>query len=79
MKKISVLVPTYNDEGNVAPLSDAIVGQFREHLLGYDYELVFIDNNSKDGTRDRIRELCASNPKIKAIFNVRNYGQFSSP
>jgi glycosyltransferase involved in cell wall biosynthesis len=79
MKKISVLVPTFNEEGNVVPLSEAIVGQFRQHLPEYDFEIVFIDNDSKDGTRVKLRELCASNPKIKAIFNAKNYGQFSSP
>jgi len=79
MKKISILVPTFNEEDNVIPLSEAIIGQFRDHLPEYDYELVFIDNDSKDGTRVKLRELCSSNPKIKAIFNAKNYGQFSSP
>jgi len=79
MKKVSILVPTFNEEGNVVPLSEAIIGQFREHLQGYDYDILFIDNDSKDATRTKIRELCASNPKIKAIFNAKNYGQFSSP
>ena len=79
MKKISVLVPTFNEVGNVIPLSEAIVCQFRDHLPDYDYELVFIDNDSKDGTRDNLRKICASDPKIKAIFNAKNYGQFSSP
>ena len=79
MKKISVMVPTYNEEDNVVPLSEAIIGQFRDHLPEYDYEIIFIDNASKDSTRVKIRSLCASNTKIKAIFNARNYGQFSSP
>ena len=79
MKKISVLVPTFNEEDNVIPLSEAIIEQFRDHLQEYEYELVFIDNDSKDDTRNRIRNLCASNPSIKAIFNAKNYGQFSSP
>jgi len=79
MKKISILVPTFNEEDNVVPLTEAIIGQFTEHLPGYDYEIMFIDNDSKDSTRTKLRELCASNPKIKAIFNAKNYGQFSSP
>ena len=79
MKKISVIVPTYNEEDNVVPLSEAVIGQFTDNLPGYDYELIFIDNDSEDDTRSRIRGLCGSNPKIKAIFNARNYGQFSSP
>ena len=79
MKKISVLVPCYNELENVVPLSEAIISQFTEHLPQYDYELVFIDNCSTDGTRDLLRELCAGNPRIKAIFNAKNFGQFNSP
>jgi len=48
-------------------------------LCDYDYELIFIDNDSKDGTRNELRKICSGNPKIKAIFNAKNYGQFSSP
>lgn len=79
MKKISVLVPCYNERENVVPLSEAIIAQFTEHLPQYEYELVFIDNCSTDGTRDLLRELCAGNPRIKAIFNAKNFGQFNSP
>ena len=79
MKKISVMVPCYNEAENVVPLSEAIIAQFTEHLPQYEYELVFIDNCSTDGTRDLLRELCAGNPNIKAIFNAKNFGQFNSP
>lgn len=79
MKKISVLVPCYNEEENVVPLSKAIIEQFTEQLPEYDYELVFIDNDSADSTREKLIELCAENKKIKAIFNTRNFGQFNSP
>ncbi len=79
MKKISVVVPTYNEEENVVPLSEKIIEQFADKSDKYDYELIFIDNDSKDSTREKIRALCFSNPRIKAIFNARNYGQFSSP
>ncbi|WP_400249970.1 glycosyltransferase family 2 protein [Methanomethylophilus alvi] len=78
MKTISVLVPTYNEEENVCPLSKAIIGQM-ESLKEYDYELIFIDNDSHDSTREKIRELCSENTKIKAIFNAKNFGQFNSP
>lgn len=79
MKTISVLVPTFNEEENVQPLSEAIIEQFTTALPQYDYELVFIDNASTDATRAHITELCAQNKKIKAIFNARNFGQFNSP
>ena len=78
MKKVSVVIPTYNEEENVIPMSEKIAEQFSE-LKEYEYELIFIDNDSKDSTREKIRNLCASDPKIKAIFNARNYGQFNSP
>ena len=79
MKKISVLVPCYNEEENVIPLSSALVTQFEEVLTNYDYEIVFIDNDSKDTTRDKLRAICQANKKIKAIFNAKNFGQFNSP
>ena len=79
-KKVSVMVPTYNEEENVVPLSEAIIAQFQSEALSkYDYEIVFIDNCSTDRTRPLLRELCAGNPNIKAIFNARNFGQFNSP
>lgn len=79
MKTISILIPTYNEEENVAPLSAAIIDEFRKSLPQYDYEIIFIDNDSKDNTRALITGLCAENKKIKAIFNAKNFGQFNSP
>lgn len=79
MKKISVLVPTYNELENVKPLSQAICDVFQSQLTNYDYEIIFIDNYSIDGTRTILKELCKSNTKIKAILNAKNFGQFNSP
>lgn len=79
MKKISVLIPCYNEEENVVPISEAVIKTLQKDLSEYDYELVFIDNDSQDHTRSLIRQLCDENPKIKAIFNARNFGQFNSP
>lgn len=78
MKKISILVPTYNEEENVIPLSEAIISELNK-IKKYDYEIIFIDNDSKDLTRVKIRELCKNNKRIKAIFNAKNFGQFNSP
>lgn len=79
MKKVSVLIPCFNEEENVVPMSKAISDIFEKRLSQYDYELVFIDNDSKDNTRQLIREICKSNNHVKAIFNARNFGQFNSP
>ena len=78
-KKISVVIPTYNEEANVIPLADAIVGVLTGELAEYDYEIIFIDNHSKDSTQMKLRQLCRENKRIKAIFNARNFGQMRSP
>lgn len=79
MKKISIMVPCYNEEENVVPLSEALIAMFEKDLPRYDYEILFIDNDSRDTTRVKLRALCENNKKIKAIFNAKNFGQFNSP
>lgn len=79
MKKISIMIPCYNEEENVVPMAKAVVEEMETHLSAYDYELLFIDNDSSDNTRPLLREICRQNPKIKAIFNAKNFGQFNSP
>ncbi|MBE6690152.1 MAG: glycosyltransferase family 2 protein [Ruminococcaceae bacterium] len=79
VKRISILVPTYNEEENVVPLTEAIVAEFAQSLPQYDYDITFIDNCSTDTTREKLEEICAANKKVKAIFNARNFGQFNSP
>ena len=79
MKKVSVLIPCFNEEDNVVPMSEAIVNLFNTELSSYNYELIFIDNDSKDKTRELLRKICADNHNIKAIFNAKNFGQFNSP
>ena len=78
MKKVSIMVPCYNEEENVVPISKALVEQM-EAQPQYDYEILFIDNCSQDNTRTLLRGICAENPKIRAIFNSKNFGQFNSP
>ena len=78
MKKVSMLIPTFNESENVEPLSSAVIKEF-EKLPQYDYDILFIDNDSRDGTRDKLRKLCAENKRIKAIFNAKNFGQNNSP
>lgn len=80
MKKvISVMIPTFNEEENVVPIAEAVIDEITANLPQYDYEILFIDNDSTDTTRAKIRGLCEKNKRIKAIFNVKNFGQFNSP
>lgn len=73
------MVPCYNEEENVIPMSEALREMFAKNLPDYDYEILFIDNHSTDTTRVKLRQLCGEDSHIKAIFNARNFGQFNSP
>ncbi len=77
MKKISIMVPCYNEVENAGPMADALRNMLRDKLSRYDYEIVFIDNCSTDGTRDVIEKLCQEDKKIKAIFNAEGKYTFN--
>lgn len=77
-KKISILIPCYNEEDNVKEICIALTAQLKQ-LTNYSYEILFIDNLSKDKTRVIIKEICKKDKKVKAIFNAANFGQFNSP
>lgn len=79
MKTISILIPTYNEEGNARPIYEAVVNVMKKDLPEYNYEILFIDNKSTDKTRSIIREICKEDKHVKAIFNSKNFGQFNSP
>lgn len=79
MKKISILVPTFNEEENIKPLCAELKNILSGKLPEYDYEIVIIDNYSTDRTREYILELCAADKKIKSIFNAKNFGHIRSP
>ena len=78
-RRISVVIPTYNEQENVLPLVEALETEFQQSLSKYDYELLFIDNCSTDDTRAHLQALCEKNAHVRAIFNAQNFGQFRSP
>lgn len=75
---LSIVTPCYNEEENVEELyrriKTAIVDQSK-----YDFELIFIDNHSRDGTVAKLKQLLAGDAMIKIIVNVRNFGHIRSP
>ena len=78
-KVISVMIPTYNERMNARPIYEAVRDELKKSCPAYDYEILFIDNKSTDGTREIIRGICAEDKRVKAIFNTKNFGQFNSP
>ena len=73
MKHISVMTPCYNEEGNIRNIYNAVREQFAK-LPQYTYEHIFIDNCSKDHSREILRELANEDPNVKVILNARNFG-----
>ncbi|MBL9076094.1 MAG: glycosyltransferase family 2 protein [Planctomycetes bacterium] len=70
---VSVVVPIYNERDNVAALHDALTHALVQ--LQRPYEIVLVDDGSRDGTRDVLRSLAADDPHLRVIFFRRNYGQ----
>jgi glycosyltransferase involved in cell wall biosynthesis len=70
---LSVVVPIYNERENVAALHESLT----HALVGFGraYEIVLVDDGSRDGTRDVLRSLAAHDPHLRLIFFRRNYGQ----
>ncbi len=75
--ELSVVIPCFNEEENVAAICRAVCEQAERHAASF--EIILIDNHSTDGTRAIIRQLCSEDRRIRAIFNTRNYGQMRSP
>ena len=78
MKLISIVTPCYNEVGNVDDLHAQIV-QIMSELPGYEFEHIYIDNASTDGTVPILRRLAATDSRTKVILNARNFGHIRSP
>jgi len=75
--KISIVTPCFNERDNVEELHERVRAAMSP--LAYDYEHLYIDNHSTDGTIDALREIAAHDPKVKVIVNARNFGHIRSP
>ena len=69
---LSVVVPVYTEEGNVAPLVREIVAALRGRV---DFEIVYVDDCSRDGTLAALQALKAEVPELRALRHVANAGQ----
>ncbi|MBQ2109340.1 MAG: glycosyltransferase family 2 protein [Bacteroidales bacterium] len=72
-KDISVIVPLLNEKESLPELTSWIERVMKEH--GWSYEIIMVDDGSRDGSWDTIMELAASNPDIHGISFRRNYGK----
>jgi glycosyltransferase involved in cell wall biosynthesis len=71
--ELSIVIPLYNEEESVDALYEEVTAA--AEALDREYELILIDDGSRDATRDKLRALCVRDPRVKAVFFRRNYGQ----
>lgn len=77
-KILSIVVPTYNEEDNIKYAYKEIIKVLKT-IPKYNYEIIFVDNNSIDHTRDIIKSLIKIDKKVTAIFLSRNFtSEYSS-
>ncbi len=69
--QLSVVVPVYNERDNIRLLYDAL----RRSISDYRYELIFVNDGSRDGSTEILDELAAADPAVKVVHFRRNYGQ----
>lgn len=73
MKKISIVIPAYNEEGNLSEIRKAIDHVFH-NLPNYKYEIIFVNDGSRDRTQDFLEDMSLSFPEVRYIEFSRNFG-----
>src|SRR3989338_1751025 len=68
--KVSIIIPVYNERSTIEPVLQRVKAA---GVLGLDKEIILIDDNSTDGTRDFLKEL--TDPTLKIIYHDRNQGK----
>src|SRR5262245_40654182 len=71
--RYSIVIPLYNEEENVRPLYSRIVAAMAE--LSGNYEIVFVDDGSRDGTFSILSALCDEDPRVTVVRLRKNFGQ----
>lgn len=79
MKKISLVTPCFNEEGGIRECYDACRQVMATELPNYAYEHIFIDNCSLDRTVEILKDIAATDKRVKIIVNARNFGPQRSP
>jgi len=68
---ISIVIPVYNEFDNIEPLGHSIINT----MQGQNYEVIFVDDGSTDGSTQRLNEWCAKHTNFRTIHFKRNAGQ----
>jgi len=72
--ELAIIVPTFNERKNIQEL----LRRLATTLQGIDYEVIFVDDDSPDGTSDVVRGIALSNPRVRVLQRVRRRGLASA-
>jgi len=76
--KISFVVAVYHNEGAISKTHEKIQSVFSNELAHHEYEIVFVDDGSKDGSLQEILSLREQDPRVKVVTFTRNFGQMAA-
>jgi dolichol-phosphate mannosyltransferase len=74
MKKISLVIPAYNEEVNIPIIREKIQEVFQAQLPNYSYEIIFVNDGSRDQTQVVLEKLAQNFPEVKYLEFSRNFG-----
>jgi dolichol-phosphate mannosyltransferase len=77
MKKISVVIPVYHNEGSLKILYERLVATIKSYNPLFEYELVFINDGSKDNSLNVLRDIHETDKGVVIINFSRNFGQMA--
>lgn len=76
MKKLTIIVPAYNEESNIRPFYDEVCPYLNDPE--YEYQILYVNDGSKDQTLSEIKKIVASDPRVQYISFSRNFGKESA-
>src|SRR6185437_10903509 len=68
--ELAIVVPTLNERDNVRPL----IAEIETVLRGVGWEIIFVDDDSRDGTADLVREIARADPRIRCVQRIGRRG-----
>ena len=72
--ELAIVIPTFNERDNVRP----VLGKLADALTGIRYEVIFVDDDSQDGTANCIRAIARTDPYVRVLQRVRRRGLASA-
>ena len=67
MKKISIVIPVFNEQDNILPVYNTVTESISTLMDKYDFEFIFTDNHSSDNTFLKLRELSEKDSRVKVV------------